>query len=360
MIKGPQDLIEKSRAAGPMDKTVFINFEALDQLPEQFEAVVSSVRFNKAKLEDDFTNVGTQSKPSWFPKTQLMYDIATARGISGMGSSKVEPIYETVDFNAMLCVDMIEEPRMRNMKVGVSVTKQSYIIEDDGTKRPGSPCTSSFNVWERCSTMWSKEDEESDGKQILDGKFKIGNYDNYGPHFKNKYGKFQAIKYNTKFKRKAHFDSEMKHAQSKAETKAYTKSIRELGCMPTGYTTEDLKDGQFVFAKIQKSSSALKLEQVAALKGLSEGKELDNSIDMLGFSSEEKDVTPEIITPEQTPEEKMLDDIKRLLSIVKDSAVKEQLNGLAGWLSDKPEAHKDSNWQMALDRIKNAETVAAQ
>jgi hypothetical protein len=182
-----------------------------------------------------------------------MYKIAEAKGIKGCDNSIVKPILEEVDINPMLCRDEDELPTMRNKIVGRTVTKQSYVIEEDGTKRYSSPCTVSYNAWERCLEDWFKEERWTEGYTIPP-----------------KYGKY---KYDNKFKRKLHFQGELKFAQAKAETKAYEKTIRELAGLMTGYATQDLQSGKLTFAKVRRSKEDLNLERAARLQAISKGNE---------------------------------------------------------------------------------------
>jgi len=132
-----------------------------------------------------------------------------------------------------------------------------------------------------------------------------------------KQGKYPS-KYDTTFKRNAHFNKELKFAHAKAETKAHSKSIRELAGLMTGYTAADLTEGRFIFAKVRKSKEALKLEQAANLSRISNSGQASPAANLLfgpedivedtdPFDTEEPpEIEPVDITPVITPEEELL------------------------------------------------------
>lgn len=240
MIKGPAQLVEAARKAPSSDKTVNVNWDLIDQLPEEWEAVASEVAFDFKK---DFSDVGSGN---FMPTPELMYRIAEARGIRGVVSEH-EPIIEEVNISDMYMSDV---PAIQRMIVGYRCTKQSEVIEEDGTTRRSSMCTIDYNAFNRCAELWTKEEVYTEGY--------------------TKPGKYPP-KYDTRWKRKAHFYAELKFAQQKTETKAHTKTIRELAGMMTGYRQEDLKSGRFVFVKIRRSADVLKLEQAARIDAIRNG-----------------------------------------------------------------------------------------
>jgi len=259
-IYGDTEVIKKARDASPGDKTVYVNWEAINELPEEYEVVVTEITFDPKHLEKDFTNVGTSQSPSWMPTTQLMYRIAEACGISGGENSIVEPLIEEVDINPMLLKPMEDESTYRKMKVGAKVVKYATRFQEDGTTLRSSPCTSEFNVWERCQELWAKEENYTEGYTKP-------------PKYPNKY--------DTKYKRRMHFQSELKFAHAKAETKAYMKAIRELAGLMTGYQTQDLKDGRLIFAKVRRSREVLRMETAARLQGMSKGNKAEETVQKL-------------------------------------------------------------------------------
>ena len=320
-ILGSDDLLRKAKAATPKDKNIYINWEALEELPEQFEAVISAVKFSP-DLKASFTDVGSGN---WMPKTELMYQIAEAKGISGGDNSITEAVYEDVDINPMLCKPMEDAPTYRRIKVGEKVVKFSTVLEEDGTLRRSSPCTQIYNVWDRCNETWSKDEKYNNGV---------------------------SKKYKTKFDRKAHFDGEMKFAFAKAETKAYTKTIRELAGLMTGYTSQDLKSGELLFAKIRKSSKALQLEQAANLERISNGGSKSPSASLL-FGEPEKNVTEDkpgreiIEEPELTvtPVEEAIAEIECGCNTPFVSGdLKTKLENIVKWLKEQPTADQSPHW----------------
>ncbi len=244
MIKASQEVQQYLSTSKPGDRAVYVNMDAIRELPDQFEVVISKVEYDKNNLENDFSNVGSKDFPAYMPDPQLMYRIAEAKGICGGHESQSESIVEEVDINPMLMKPLSDLPTYRKMVVGKRVTKQSYVLQDDGTERWSSPCTIEYNVWERCQELWSKEESVTNG------------YKTEGKH---------PSKYDTMYKRKAHFDAEMKFAQSKAETKANLKTIRELAGMMTGFSREDLKTGFLIFSRVRRSQDSLKVEAAAAM-----------------------------------------------------------------------------------------------
>lgn len=357
------EILERVKSAKAGDMSVYINYEAIKELPEEFDVQLSKVEF---KIESDFSDVGNKT---FMPTPALHYLIAEAKGISGIGVPQIVPIYENVNINEMYC---LEEYKQINMLVGYRCTKQSTVLNEDGTSRLSSPCTIDYNVWNRCAEAWTKEEMYTDGYK------KKGQYPN---------------KYDSKYKRKSHFQSELKFAMQKAETKAFDKTIRELAGLMTGYTADELKEGSWYFAKIRRSADIMKLETAARLTAIEGGKgestkatkqlfgpsktELDISkktLDMMDKSVENikdvspdhepaKDISKEIITPvlEKTEPEKMADVLTFYLTdkeSKKNIADSEQLQKLINWLKGKPDISKDSGlsfWKKAINKLKEIE-----
>jgi hypothetical protein len=246
-IFGDAETIRKAREAGTANN--YINWDAINELPEEYEAVITEIKFDPKKLESDFSAVDSK-KTTWMPQPQLMYRIAEACGISGGNDSQVEPLYEEVDINPMLMKPMDAEPCIRKMIVGRQVTKYSERLQEDGTFLRSSPCTVAYNAFERCAIMWADEEKWTEGYS------KPNKFDN---------------KYDTPYRRRSHFYDELKFAHSKAETKAHEKTIRELAGLQTGYKTEMLQGGSLTFAKIRRSREILKMESAARLGAMSRG-----------------------------------------------------------------------------------------
>lgn len=323
----------------PGDKSVYINFDAINDLPEEFEAVVTEVKFDPdpKKLDMSFSNVGSQKEPAWQPKVELMYKIAEACGISGGDESETQPMVEDVDINPMLCKPMDAPPMYRRMTVGRSVSKRSSRLMEDGSLLWSSLCTSEYNVWERCNELWSKEESYSEGYKKP-----------------SQYG----YKYDNPYKRRAHFDSEMKFAHAKAETKAYVKSIRELAGMPTGFSTADLASGKFVFARIRRSKMVLKMETAARISAISRG-QVPQSAPAL-FAPEEPiyDDIP-VTEPEPEPEKKETHIValfEEYLPNIADLGLAEEAQKTLDWLKtqEDPKA-KPKFYAKALDNLKRIE-----
>lgn len=256
MIKGNPDTITRCRKATPEDKWNHVNFDAIDKLPDEYEAIITEVRFSMA----DFANVGSKEKPMYMPNPDLMYAIAEACGISGGERSINEPLVEEVDINRVRA-DLVSPPSITKMVVGRIVKKYSTVIQEDGTERKSSVCAVAYNAFERCCELWSKEEMYTQGYKVA--------------------GKYES-KYQTRWQRQAHLDSEMKFAGQKAETKAHLKTIRELAGLMTGYKAEDLVNGILVFARIRRSSAVLKMETAARLTALSRGESTGTAAMLFG------------------------------------------------------------------------------
>lgn len=271
-IYGDDATIKRAREAGT--GTNYINWDAINELPEEYEAIITEIKFDPKKLDADFSAVDGKNGDTWMPQPQMMYRIAEACGISGGNDSQVEPLIEEVDMNMMLMKPMDAEPTIRKMIVGRQVTKYSERLQEDGTFLKSSPCTVAYNAYERCCGLWANEEKSTNGydasivKQWPSG-------DKYVHVEYKKNGKTEsfdaALKYDTPFKRKAHFYEELKFAHAKAETKAYEKSIRELAGLQTGYKTDMLAGGSLTFAKIRRSREILKMESAARLGAMSRG-----------------------------------------------------------------------------------------
>ncbi len=154
-IYGDPEAIKRAEAAKAGDKSIYINMDAIRELPDEYEAVVTEVAVDPKNLKADFSDVGSGN---WMPQTQLMYRIAEACGIGGGDRSVSKPIVEEIDINPMLMLGMTEVPTVRKMTVGRSVTKFSTRMQEDGTPRTSSPCNAEYNVWDRCLEEWAKEE----------------------------------------------------------------------------------------------------------------------------------------------------------------------------------------------------------
>ncbi len=300
-IYGDPEAIKRAEEARAGDKSVYVNMEAIRELPDEYEAVITEVEFDPQNLKADFSDVGGGN---WMPQTQLMYDIAGKCGISGGDRSVSKPIIEEVDINPMLMRGMADAPTARKMTVGRSVTKFSTKMQEDGTVRPSSACTSEYNVWDRCLEQWAKEEEDTDG---YDEK-KVGTFPSGDKYFTRHWTKNNkaeskkiALRYDTMYKRRAHFQGEMKFAHAKCETKAHTKTIRELAGLTTGYSAEDLKTGKLTFAKIRRSRESIKAEAAARLTAISRAGSIGQDPTALLFGPQDTPApeTAEVVVPEE-------------------------------------------------------------
>jgi len=268
MIVGNAETIARSKKAGAGDKSNHVNWDAIEQLPEEYEAVITEIKYNPGNLKESFSDVGNDT---YMPKPELMYAIAEACGVVGGENSVTEAMLEEVDWNRIKA-RIGEAPNLVRAKVGARVRKYASVMQEDGTFRKSDVCTSEYNAYDRCCELWSKEESDTNGYsvEIKDGKYRAFDKDFYGPHyFKGDYA--YGLKYRTQYQRQAHFDSEMKFAHAKAETKAHLKTIRVLAGLMTGYKKDDLKSGVLVFSKIRRSRAVLKMETGARLAALSRG-----------------------------------------------------------------------------------------
>ena len=339
-IYGDEASIKQARASKSGSKDTYINFDAIEDLPEEYEAVITTVEYDPKRIDTSFTNVGSKNSPSWYPKTELMYKIAEACGISGEQDSDVGPMIEEVDINPLLMRPLTDPPTMRKMVVGRLVSKRSSRLMEDGTKILSSNCTAEHNVWERCLELWSKEE------QYTDGYAKAGKYDN---------------KYDNQYKRKAHFDSEMKFAHAKAETKAYVKTIRELAGMPTGFLDQDLTSGKMFFARIRRSKTVLKMETAARLSAISQGMD-GRSAQKALFGPEQKEIEePTTIPHEQDIPQVPYPEIARVLNSyldsISDDATMESVKNVIAWVESDPEHYMENAkyYEKALAILKGVE-----
>ncbi len=335
-IIAEKGVLEYCQQAKPGNKAVYVNLDAIiNDLPDQFEVILSEVKFDPNNLENDFTNVGTKKKPSWYPQTDLMYAIAKARGVSGKSSDTItEVIYEQVDISEMYLSDV---PQIIKKKTGYIIKKVSTVLQEDGTVMPSSVRHGVFNAWEEAITLWHKEEKATEGyNPKLLKEYPSG--DKYYEYLYDGKKQQKSLKYDTKWKRTCHFDDLLDVSLGQADTKAHLKTIRELAGLMTGYATDDLKEGKFIFSKVRKSRGSLKLEQAAHLTRIAQGGQASPAANLL-FGPEDEaennnisDAPPEPkekdVTPEPTPEEELLGifqsyvNLKELPDDEKQTAVK--------------------------------------
>ena len=288
---GDTSLVQRIDAARPGDPVVYVNVDFLESLPETFEARAVAVEFIKDK---SFTNVGTEKAPSWYPGTKLMYDIADARGIACDETNILEPYYTEVDISRM---EMTPNPCVMRKHTGYKATKSGRVQQEDGSSRT-IVRDHIEDAWIECTGLWDKEELASEGytKTVKDTYGREG----YETEWNGKKS-FHEYKYNNKYKRRVHFNDLLDKAMGKADTKVKMKVIRELACLKTGYTDADLSEGRFIFAKIVKSNSQIKLEAAARVNALSHGNGDTGASRSLFGSATPSVETPRNVTPEPVP-----------------------------------------------------------
>lgn len=238
------DIIKRYGEPDLNKKNNFINYDAIDSLPDELEMVISELKFDPKKLYEYFTNVGTEKKPSWYPQTDVMYKIAEMCGIQGTTYKSVEWITNEVDINPLLMKSIMDEPTMRKIITSARVTKQSKILCEDGRFRLGTPETNEFDFFTRACLDFIKDEEYNNGK---------------------------PNKYKTSISRQRRLLESKKFAIQQAETKAFCKTIRVLAGLPTGFLTKDLEEGKLIFHKFIKSKRIQKMETAARIEALRKG-----------------------------------------------------------------------------------------
>jgi len=338
-LVGDEKTIKWAKDAPAGDKSVYINWDAVKDLPDEFEVVVTSVKYDPKNLDASFSDIGSGMR---MPTPDFMYRIAEACGISGGSESETAPIIEEIDINPMLCKPIDATPNYQRKIVGRSVSKRSSRMMEDGSLAFSSMCTAEYNVWERCCTLWSNEE------MYTNGYTKKGKYDN---------------KYQNPFQRKANFDSEMKFAHAKAESKAYLKSIRELAGLPTGFKSNDLISGQLAFSKVRRSPLALKAETAARLGAISRGIGQSTAQAQL-FGPAEPEIYPEPIadiepefTTEDTPphDTQILAVFEEYLPNISDEGMQATAKATIEWL--KGEEDPKSNKSFYAKALKNLKLI---
>jgi hypothetical protein len=266
-----EEIKEKYGNTNMNNKTVYVNWDAIDTLPDNYEVRFTIIKFDPTKLNETFSNVGSTKKPSWYPKTELMYKIADAIGAEGLSEKKVEWITEEINVNPLILKSLImDDATMRKIVVGARVTKQSKILREDGTFRISPPETNEYNFYDRACLEFLAEEERTN---------------NYKKHEKWDNGNEKAFFYDTPKKREKRYLELKKFAIQQAETKSFCKTIRVLAGLPTGFQTKDLQSGELVFSKYVKSKRLMKLETAARIDAIRQGKvkELENiSEDLFG------------------------------------------------------------------------------
>lgn len=333
-IKGDEKTIKRILDTKPGDPMVYVNLDAIEQLPDEYEAVAVKVTFDKEK---DFTNIGTELKPSYYPITKLMYDIAEKRGISGVGDIDVQPLYEDVNISDM---NMEKTAVLQKMKVGYKVIKQGSVLQEDGTSRLSGPRIGIFNAWDECQKLWVNEEKWTEGYS------KKAKYDN---------------KYDTKWKRKAHFQDLLDKAVGMADTTSWLKCIRECAGLKTGFNSDELAEGAFYFTKIVRSEKAIKAETAAKLLAISHGHYQSKPLYPMAVPLPEvQEIIPVKIEPverEKDPREQMISIFCHYIDndMIPDSQ-KASIDRLFKWVKTTPECANDEKlWPKALNCLRQLE-----
>ena len=369
-IIGDPKLEKWAREQPPGNTSVYINWDAINSMPEEYEPVLARVAYDPAKLEETFANVGSRSTPSWYPNTDFLYEIAEARGVIGSDVSLSERLIDEVDINPMMMKPIDAAPNFQKRHIGHKISKRSYVIQEDGEPRYSSVCTSEYDAWTRCIEDWSKEEKYTENYT------KPGKYD---------------YKYDTPHKRQAHFLSELKFASAKAETKAHCKTIRELAGLPTGYTTAQLKSGIMVFVRIQRSQAVLKMETAANVEAIRNGGRLGHRATAALFGGETQqiealqhdDIPAEVVEPQSddailsdfgsdipkqtSPYDGQPDHVRARMALEEYSgsgAVNSETSTLVtqmiGWLERNGERSlQDARWAQVLATIRQIEESVA-
>ena len=273
MIKGNGEAIKLAQQAKPGDPSILVALEALENLPDLYDAQISKVTFVPPKDDKnpgDFSPVGGGK---FMPSTDLMNRISEARGVGGMDMAVIEPLYQDIDWN-ILTMNYNDPPKLVKYLVGYKCTKQGKVLSEDGTERVSDPCTVNYNAWERVCELFAKEEMYTKDYTVR------GKYD---------------PKYDTMQKRRYKLREEMKFAERKADSKARNVVIRTLCGMPTGYDAKDLQSGYFVFGKIVRSSWAIKSEHTANLHRIANGGGESATQKLFGPQKTVKMIEPETV-----------------------------------------------------------------
>jgi len=368
-IYGDKNTIKKARDAKPGDTMSYVNWEAIDELPDEFESRIEKVEFT---IDNDFDLTGDDM---YYPHPDLMNRIAEKRGISGTLNSVIESIIEEVNINPLLCKPLEDPPVIQKKIVGMRVTKVGYTLEIDGTLKPSLPCTVDFNVWNRCCNEWAKEEEKTNGYDKSIQKTMPNGNIYYELEYYDKNKKETAPykffpKYNTKYKRNAYFEKLKLFDQRNADTKSKNVVVRTIVGMPTGFAKKDLKEGYFIVYRICRSREILKLETAANLTRISQGGEPSPAGNLLFGPVDEpegiepaKDPEPEPdpfdmedVTPSApTPEEELLGIFLTYQAILKDD---NSMEPARSWLEKKPDntaANYQRGWDKAIGILKDIE-----
>lgn len=348
-IIGSADVIQKAKELTATTGKSLINWELINQLPDQYCAQIVPVKFN---IDTDFENVGTAKAPIYYPHIDFMYKLSTAAGIKGYGEVKIEPIMEEINISVM---EMNETPVIMKRKVGFMVTKQAQILNEDGTYRQSSPRTAAENAWDYCEKIWTKEEEATNGYQDVQ-EDKYGNLQYF--YIWNGEKKYKKVQYNTKYKRRKFFQDRLENTLGMADSKAWGKCIREVIGLQTGFKEEHLQDGILYVAKIRRSQESLKMETAARMTALSQGQSTEPNV-LFADNQDENPKIKEAEKPESnnTPETAREMLIKTLKTYQENGLIIDDMKtivpSIINWLIETPNAEEvTAFWTKAIDKLK--------
>lgn len=361
-IYGDKDTIKQAQNAKPGDSTIIVNWDAIKEIPDQYEVKIAKVEFDPLNLDKFFTNVGTKFEPKYYPHIEFMYKIAEARGV--MGSDAIsETIYEDVEIDEMNMTSTGQI--MKRKKVGYMVKKSAYVLEEDGTTRPSGERISIENAWEECVKAWHKEEKLTEGYSpaiVKDGEYEYYKKEYTGKHIMVQNGKYLnavPLKYDTKWKRKCHFDEALDKAHGKADSKAKSKAIREVVGLQTGFLPEDLATGRIIVSRVRRSREILQAESAARLTALSQGTQEPKAQSLLfgpsgGTMEIVEDTEPEP-EPVETNRDKLIKALEFYLNektVELDDETVKTVNIMLKWLNDTLEAESnDKYWEKAMGNL---------
>ena len=199
----------------PIGKALMIaKREEITSVSPQFEPLVTVLELD---WDEEFTNVGSQSNPQYYPNKAATNKIAEAAGIGftpNCGTRK-EGSWQNVK------ITQGESHNDYKMEGEYKVIgwAQGYRIQPDGSKRYSSVCEYEFECTVRAALDFS-----SDASKNPDAK----NWQD-------------RPRYETVEKKRKHFLELVKFAVQRAETGAQLKAIRELTGLPTAFKKSHYK-----------------------------------------------------------------------------------------------------------------------
>lgn len=366
-LYGDEETIKLAKAAKPGDNSVLVNMELVKELPEEFEAGVVKVSFDKQNIDKFFTNVGSKQKPKWYPHIEFMYKIAEARGISG-SELIAEPIYEDVEIDEM---NRTLTGQIIKKKVGYIVKKSASVLNEDGTIFNSGERVSIENAWEECLAAWHKEEKATkDYTTVIDGEYTAYNRKQNGRHYvvvNGQYSNAVPVKYETKWDRKCHFDEVLDKSLGKADSKAKSKAIREIVGLPTAFATEDLNKGYIIVSRIRRNRDILKLETAAKLSYLSGGGkpkpnllfgEMEEDLEVVETIEQKIDTAPNAepvpVSETKTPKQFLIESLETYGKNISEDLV-ETVDNILAWLDKTETPETTPFWTKAINLLKRIE-----